>query len=96
MRILQIEAWRAPEGWNWNQWYAIGNISREQFEKFYYKGEYGSIINAYRLFRWLRDEGYLYRDSVGKVAFEDDGYNIVVMRKGTREPFLAIEYEADL
>ena len=32
--------------------------------------------------------------SKGRVALEDDGYNVVIVNKSTREPLFAIEYGA--
>jgi len=40
----------------------------------------------------MRDAGIITRESRGRVAVEDDGYNVVVMARGTREPLIALAY----
>lgn len=79
MKVLSIDAWRYDGGWTWNEWHHIGDIA--------------SIPEGNRaILRMLRDEGYLSNASCGRVAVEDDGYNVVVLNKSTRMPLLAIEY----
>ena len=81
-KVLSIDAWRDPEGgWTWNAWYDTGvvyDLDENESNR--------SILKN------LREYGLLSKESKGKVAIEDDGYNIVVMAKGTREPLYAIEY----
>jgi len=85
LRILSIDAWREPEGgWTWNQWFGAGTMDRDTFHKV--------ADNSRKLFRWFRDAGMLSDGSKGRVACEDDGYNIVIVNKATREPLFAIEY----
>ena len=80
-KLLSIDAWRDPEGgWFWNQWYSAGEFDLEENE------------SNRSILRKLRDAGFLNEQSKGKVAVEDDGYNVVIMTKGTREPLFAIEY----
>jgi len=83
MKILSIDAWREQGGWQWNNWFKVGEISKEDFEK---------LDNNRKILKYFRDEGYLSDGSKGKVAVEDDQYNIVVLKKSTREPLYAIEY----
>ncbi len=81
-KILSIDAWRVPEGgWTWNAWYDTG----EQYDM-------TTRPTNRAILRDLRDMGLLSEESKGRVAIEDDGYNIVIMAKGTREPLYAIEY----
>ena len=89
MKILSIDAWREPEGgWTWNAWYRVGAVPVTEFE---------AIAGSPRkLFRWLRDTGMLSDASKGRVACEDDGYNVVIVNKSTREPLYAIEYGSDV
>lgn len=84
MRILSIEAWRYDGIWNWNQWWHVGDMWKEDFEK---------IESSNRkILAWMREEGLLSEASKGKVAVEDDESNIVILKKSTREPIFAIEY----
>lgn len=81
-RILSIDAWReAGGGWTWNQWYSLGTMPRE-----------AALSSTRKLLRYLRNEGLLSRYSCGRVAVEDDGYNLVVVARKTREPLIAVEY----
>ena len=83
MRILSIDAWRNEcGGWDWNAWYKVGEIDAIPDTN-------RKILSA------LREAGYLSDYSKGRVAVEDDGYNLVIMDKGTREPLFAIEYGAN-
>lgn len=80
-KILSIDAWRVEGGWQWNNWRATG---------IEYDGSLDASPRA--LLKWFRKNDLLGSGSVGRVAIEDDGYNIVVLAKGTREPIYAIEY----
>ena len=44
------------------------------------------------LFAWLRAQGIASSASAGALAMEDDGYNVVILARGTREPLWAIAY----
>jgi len=80
-KVLSIDAWRDNEnGWFWNQWFSAGELDLEENET------NRSILHK------MRDGGWLTENSKGKVAVEDDQYNIVIVAKGTREPLFAIEY----
>ena len=83
-RLLSIDAWRdIDNGWTWNEWHAIGNVPMDLIDK-----------TPRQVFKYLRDAGYLSAQSAGRVALQDDDYNIVIIARGTREPLFAIEYGA--
>jgi hypothetical protein len=84
IRVLNIDAWRDDNGWQWNNWHQVKTITREEFEKL-------SATNR-RALKWFRDAGLLSSDSAGRVAIDDDNYNLTVIDKSTREPLFAIEY----
>lgn len=79
--ILSVDAWHGDHGWEWNAWYATG----KQYDL---QDDYSnrSIIKKFR------DLGLLSEHSKGKIAIEDDGYNILIVARGTQEPLYAIEY----
>lgn len=79
-RILSVDAWRDGGGWQWNNWFHVGDIERT------------ASFKPRPLLRELRERMYLSPRSVGRVAVEDDGYNIVIKDKNTGEPLFAIEY----
>lgn len=83
MKVLSIDAWRYGSGWTWNALYTVGEIDKALFE---------TLANPRKQLKWFRDEGYLTAESAGKVAIDDDGYNIVVTARGTGQPLFAIEY----
>lgn len=83
LKVLSIEAWRESEGgWTWNQWYNVGTVELDTHD----------LNNARKVLKALRGEGILSPSTAGKVAIDNDQYNIVVIAKGTREPLYAIEY----
>ena len=86
MRILQIDAWRNGSGWDWNNWFNIGSMERDDFEK---------LDNNRKLLRWLREADILSASSVGKLYVDDDGYNLVICKRGTDRPLIAIEYAVE-
>lgn len=81
-KILSIDAWRDPDGgWFWNSWYDTGIT---------YYLEDGETTRS--ILKNLRDYGLLTEQSKGRVSIEDDGYNLVIVEKNTREPLFAIEH----
>lgn len=84
--ILSIDAWRYDDGWQWNNWFRVATLSREDFDIL--------ADSPRKMFRWFREAGMLGYASKGRVALEDDGYNVVIVDKSTREPLFAIEYGA--
>ena len=84
MKILSIDAWgNKKDGYEWNEWYTIGEISKEDFEK---------LDSNRKLLKFMRKEGFLSEQSKGKVIIEDDDYNIVFKSKASDKPYFAIEY----
>lgn len=80
-RVLSIDAWREPHGWAWNNWYARGFVPLAWCD-----------LKPRTLLRVLRKRGCYAMPAPGHAAIEDDGHNLVIMMRGTREPILAIEY----
>ena len=83
MKVLSIDAWRDGSGWTWNALYTVGEVDKATFE---------TLNTSRKQIKWFRDECYLTAESAGKVAIDDDGYNIVVTARGTGQPLFAIEY----
>ena len=79
--ILSIDAWRDMGGWTWNNWFKTGTCDITVCDK-----------TPRQLFRFLREEGYLSEGSKGKIALEDDQYNLVIVEKNTRKPIFALAY----
>ena len=84
MKILSIDAWgNKKEGFDWNQWFDVGTISKEEFEQ---------LTTAKETATWFFTEGYTNTDDMRRIDIEDDGYNVVIHEKKTQEPLFAIEY----
>lgn len=82
LRILSLDAWADGEGgWQWNQWYNVGEINGECLQ-----------WSTRKLLRYFRDAGYIGFDTNGKVTIEDDGYNLVIMERSNSRPLFAVEY----
>jgi hypothetical protein len=78
--VLSVDAWReAGGGWTWNDWRRCGTVP----------SAWCDLKPRALLFR-LRQAGYFFKP--GSVAVEDDGHNVVIVAKGTREPLIALEY----
>lgn len=78
--LLRIDAWReVGGGWTWNNWHKLASVPMSWAD-----------MKPRALLRELRAQGYI--EGAGRLAVDDDGYNLVVMAKGTREPLLAIAY----
>lgn len=84
VQLLSVDAIRDGEGWTWNNWFKLARVP-------------ASLLDAKPrvLFRELRKLDVLSEESKGKLCIEDDQYNIVIMRKNTRQPILALEYGAE-
>ena len=83
MKILSIDAWKENDGWTWNNWFKIGDIDKEEFEK---------LTTNRKTIKWFRDNDFLSEKSKGKVSVDDDQYNIVICEKSNGRPLYAIEY----
>jgi len=79
--VLSIDAWGNPEdGYEWNEWFNVGTIDLDL------DAENREIIQA------MVNAGYLTPKGLDVAEVEDDGYNLVIIDKETREPAFAIEY----
>jgi hypothetical protein len=79
--VLSIDAWgNLEDGYTWNQWFNVGSIDLDL------DGENRDII------RTMVNAGYLTALALESAEVEDDGFNIVIVDKETREPVYAIEY----
>ena len=79
--VLSIDAWGNLEGgYDWNNWFNVGTIDLDL------DAENRDIIRA------MVNAGYLTALALESAAVEDDGYNLVIIDKETREPVFAIEY----
>jgi len=85
IRILSIDAWRDGPSWTWNNWFHVASIERDELPK-----------GTRSILRMLRERGMLTDRSKGRVAIEDDQYNLVIIEKGNRRPLFAIEYGASV
>lgn len=77
--VLSIDAWRGPEGWTWNSWHKRGTVPVAWCD-----------LSPRALLRNLRAFGLDLPP--GAVCVEDDGYNVEIQARGTREPLYAIAY----
>ena len=79
--VLSIDAWgNKTDGYEWNQLFNVGSIDIDL------DAENRDIIRA------MVNAGYLTALALESAAVEDDGFNIVILDKETREPVFAIEY----
>jgi len=84
MKILSIDAWgNKNDGFNWNNWFHVGDIDKEDFEK---------LDTAKKLLTWMMEQGYATTDDMRKAYVDDDQYNKVFCNKKTGQPIFAIEY----
>ena len=81
VRILSIDAWRTSGYWEGNNWRIVGTAPLALCD-----------AKPRAILQWLRESGYLSEYSRGRLAIEDDGYNVVILNRGTREPIFALEY----
>ena len=79
-KVLSIDAWgNEDDGYEWNQWFNTGTIDLADL----------NASNDEILYR-MEEEGFITRANKGDI--DDDGYNLVIVDKQTREPLFAIEY----
>ena len=81
MKILSIDGWNTAEGWEWNQWYEVGEISKAEFER---------LDTDEKILDWFFGKEYIYHKE--DCVVYDDEYNIVIESADTGEPLYAIEY----
>lgn len=83
MNILSIDAWgNAQDGWQWNAWYKVGTISKDEFDNLTWMDGF---------IQYFIDNNYVLNNP-NLFYVEDDGYNIVITAIKTNEPLFAIEY----
>jgi hypothetical protein len=79
--VLSIDAWGNPEeGYDWNQWFHVGSIDLNLNDP------------SENILQLMIDKGYVNEEAKTLGEIEDDGYNLVLLDKKTREPLFAIEY----
>lgn len=82
-KVLNIDAWTGMEEntWQWNNWFNFGE---------YDENEYGEL-NKENALKYFADQ-LANPSKVNEYDVDDDQYNLVLIRKDTLEPILAIEY----
>lgn len=84
MKVLSIDAWgNETDGYEWNNWFNVGEISKERFEKLKTDKDFGD---------WFFHNGFTTTNDIGQYYIDDDQYNIIICDKKTRQPIFAIEY----
>jgi len=86
MKILSIDAWAGDEEgmWDWNAWYTVGEISKEEFE---------TLDTDEKILEWACKDLITYADLCG---VEDDQYNVLITDKSNGRPLYAFAYGEDL
>jgi hypothetical protein len=79
--VLSIDAWRDGDGWQWNNWFKCGLCDVSVCDR-----------SPRAILHYMRQAGYLSPSSAGRVAVEDDQYNMVIVDRHTRQPLFAIAY----
>lgn len=84
-RVLSIDAWRTDCGWDWNNWFHVGNVELTDHE----------LESKRRILRRLREEGVLTDYSKGRVRVEfcpfDMEEQVEIRDRHTYEPLIALE-----
>ena len=83
MKVLSIDAWNDNNGWSWNNWFKVGEISKAEFE---------ALKSDKAIATWFKDNGFTTSDDMRQITIEDDQYNIVICEKKGGKPLFAIEY----
>jgi hypothetical protein len=80
-KVLGIDAWAGMEegSWEWNAWFNVGELELTD-------SELNNPIEK------MIQEGFLKDSARGRAELDDDGHNVVILDKETREPIFAIEY----
>lgn len=79
--VLRIDAWREATGWTWNSWHKIDSVPVRICD-----------LPKRKLLAYLREKNILGDGSKGSVYVEDDQHNLVVRKRGTDEPLVALAY----
>ena len=83
MKVLSIDAWADGESWTWNNWFTVGEISKEDFEKLKTDQDYST---------WFHENGFTTSDDLTLCSIDDDQYNVTVCDASNGCPVFAIEY----
>jgi hypothetical protein len=84
IRVLNVSAYKDDGYWNWNYWNTVAEITKEQFL---------ALKSDRQTIKFVRDElGLLSEHSKGKIAVDDDGYNVTIVQKSNNMPIFALEY----
>ena len=86
-RLVTIDAWRSPDGWTWNDSRTLREYTAAEI-KHVIEGD-----NPRRIFRFLRDAGYLTRESAGRVRLDVSGSDpdyLTIEARHTGEPLIAL------
>jgi hypothetical protein len=82
LQILRVDCLHDGNDWSWNNWWKIGAISKDDFEK---------LDTNRKLLKYMRDNDYLNQSSIRRIKVYDDQYNVCFQdRSGCT--ILAIEY----
>jgi hypothetical protein len=82
MRILSIDTWAGDEEgtWEWNNWFYIGDITKEEFE---------TLDTDEKVLEFMSID---YIRNTELCGVEDNQYNIIITDKRDGRPLYAIEY----
>jgi hypothetical protein len=83
MKILSIDAWANEDGWDWNSWAVVGDISKEDFEK---------LKTDKQIAVWMEENGFTTTSDMRRILIDDDQYNKVLCERKSKMPVFAIEY----
>jgi hypothetical protein len=80
-KVLSIDALAGMEEgtWEWNAWHNVGELELTDSE----------LDNPIEK---MIQEGFLKDSARGRAELDDDGHNVVILDKETKEPIFAIEY----
>ena len=83
MKILSIDAWAEEDGWSWNTWNTVGDISKEDFEK---------LKTDKEIAVWMEEHGFTTTSDMRKILIDDDGFNVVLCERKSKMPVFAVVY----
>ena len=79
--VISISALGNSSSWDWNDVHYVGMAPASLTKR-----------SPRRILRWMRENDFLAESSKGKMEVVDDGYNLVIAFRHTREPLLALVY----